>query len=699
MTEVSLRRAVAAVRHLIHFSLQVSAHSSGLTRRRGRCLIFAMKPLVRLRWITFATLLTVAATLAGASERREIGNVILENVPDIPERLAERLQPYLETRGASLADWRPDGEGMLILTRFAETAQVHEVLMAGGARSQLTFYPERVGNVRVRPHSDRADFLYLRDSGGDEQFQLYLFQRATGTAVRFSDGKSRTIAPVWDEAGDRIAFASVERNGRDWDIWLADAEDPDSRRMVYEASGFFTPASFSPDGTRLLLNEFISSTESRLHLLNLQTGEARQIDDRRPEVNRTVRYGAAEWTRDGEKLWLVSDRDQNFRQLRLHNPATGEEEILTGDIPWNVESLALSPDGGTLAFNTNEDGLSRLRLLDTSTLTMRPVPGLPVGLIGALSWHPGGERLGMVLNTSRSPGDIHVLNTADGSLERWTYSEVGGLDTDRFVVPDLIHYPTFDEVDGNPRQISAWKYRPEGDGPHPVLIFIHGGPASQTRPGFNPLWQFLVNELGVCVIAPNVRGSSGYGRVFVSLDDHYRREDSVMDIGALLDWIETRADLDAGRIITMGGSYGGYMVYATHVHYGNRLAGGISSVGISNFVTFLENTADYRRDLRRVEYGDERDPRMRSFLQAISPLTNAHRIRRPMLIAQGANDPRVPLSESEQMVERIRQAGSEPWYFLAMDEGHGFAKKSNADLFRLVSIRFMETIFFPEETN
>ncbi|MCC5807064.1 MAG: S9 family peptidase [Opitutales bacterium] len=635
-------------------------------------------------------------SVAGVPERREAGNVILEGIPEIPAHHEERIRPYLETRGAGVVDWRPDGEGLLIVTRFGEMPQVHEVRMAGGARHQITFSPENITSVRVRPHSAPGDFLFLRDRGGDELYRLYLFGRESGVATLLSDDASRATAPLWNNAGSRIAYSSTERTGRDWDIHLVDPEDPDNRRIVYEADGFFIPVEFSPDDNRLLLAQFFSATESYLHLLDPESGEIRPVDDDAPEINETIAYGRTAWAHDGKSLFIVSDRDDEFMRLRHHDIESGAEQILTKHIHWNIESIALSPVGDILAFSANEDGISRLYLLDTKTMKIRPPADIPVGIVSGLSWHPDGNRIAFALETPRSPNDAYVIDTESGELEQWTFSEVGGLDTGRFVVPELIRFNTFDVVDGRPRELSAWMFRPETEGPHPVVVFIHGGPAAQYRPRFSPLWQYITNEMGAAVIAPNVRGSTGYGRTFVSLDDGYLREDSVRDIGALLDWIGEQEDPDADRVITMGGSYGGYMVYASHIHYGERLAGGISTVGISNFVTFLENTADYRRDLRRVEYGDERDPEMRTFLESISPLNHADRIHRPMLIAQGANDPRVPLSEAEQMVERIRASGIEPWYFLALDEGHGFRRKSNADLYRLVTVAFIEKVFGPD---
>ena len=278
-------------------------------------------------------------------------------------------------------------------------------------------------------------------------------------------------------------------------------------------------------------------------------------------------------------------------------------------------------------------------------------------------------------------------------LERWTRSEAGPVDTNTFVAPELVHYPTWDRVARRPAHaIRLSLLAEERRARIPVLINIHGGPESQYRPGYEPFFQFLVNELGYAVIAPNVRGSSGYGKSFLKLDNGVLREDSVKDIGALLVWIGVQPMLDRERVVVMGGSYGGYMTLASLVSYSDRLRGGVDVVGISNFNTFLNNTSAYRRDLRREEYGDERDPKMRAFFSRISPFNNSTSIRRPLLVVQGLNDPRVPASESEQMVARVRANGGEAWYLAAKDEGHGFRKKSNRDFYLETTAMFLEKL-------
>jgi dipeptidyl aminopeptidase/acylaminoacyl peptidase len=376
--------------------------------------------------------------------------------------------------------------------------------------------------------------------------------------------------------------------------------------------------------------------------------------------------------------------------------------VLSGDLPWDVEQFDLSEDGRVLAFFTNEDGVSRLHLLDANTGASLPAPELPAGVATALLFRRGSHEVAFDLSWARSPSDLYSYDTDTRRLDRWTASETGGLPAEAFAAPELIHYPTFDTVgkNGPRRMIPAFVYRPDAGrfkGRRPVYINIHGGPEGQSRPTFQGTNNLFINELGVAVVVPNVRGSTGYGKSYLKLDNGRLREDSVKDIGALLDWIATQPDLDPSRVMVAGGSYGGYMTLAVMTFYSDRLAGGWDSVGISNFVTFLQNTQGYRQDLRRAEYGDERDPQMRAFLEGIAPVGRARQITRPLLVTQGANDPRVPLAESDQIVNAVKSNGVPVWYLVAKDEGHGFGKKTNTDFQRAVLFEFMRRYLIGEK--
>ena len=619
--------------------------------------------------------------------RKEQGNLVIEGIPEIPQRIVDRMMQYQSTRSAYLHDWDSTGEGMLISTRFGETSQLHLVEKPGGARRQITFFPEPVRGAVMCPDSSTHGFLFMKDIGGGEFYQVFYFDLEDGAYSMVTDGSSRNGGVCWSNRGDRFVYYSTKRNGRDWDLFLSDLEHPHEARPILQEGGTWFPEDWSPDDTRLLVMKYISINESYCYTLDVASGELTGIN---PTEEKT-QYGAAAWAKDGKGVFLTSDAGSEFLRLRYYDLAEKTCADLTGAIPWDVEAIELSPQGDRLAFTVNEGGISKLYLLDTQTKTYKQVSGIPVGQIYGLHFHPDGTRLALVINTPQTPGDIYVLHLDDEALVRWTFSEVGGLDTDGFIVPELIHYETFDKVDGKPRMIPAFYYKPtKGKAPYPVLISIHGGPESQYVPYFSYTVQYYLNELGIAVLAPNVRGSSGYGKRCLKLDNGYQREDSVKDIGKLLDWIEKQPELDASRIAVKGGSYGGYMALASLTHYDDRLRCGVSNVGISNFVTFLENTQEYRRNLRRVEYGDERDPDMRAFLMRISPTTNAHKITKPLFVAQGLNDPRVPAGESEQMVSAIRENGGEVWYLLAKDEGHGFRKKRNRDYYTNAVVLFLE---------
>ena len=640
----------------------------------------------RIASLVFLLVIPVGLLAAADSEvtRRERGQLIIEDIPEIPERIHQRLHQYQNTRAAGFQGWHPSGDGILISTRFGETAQIHWVRSPGGARHQVTFFDEPVGGAAINPNPEIGGFLFTRDAGGSEFFQLSYFDLETGQHRLLSDGSSRNGSPSWSPDGRRYAYHTTRRNGTDWDIWVGDIVSG-KERPVLEKGGAWLSGEWSPDGSQLLVMRLVSANESHPFLLDLASGELTALADSEEKIA----YGAAEYAKDGRGIYFTSDERSDFKRLRYYDVEAGEARVLSGDVGWDIESIALSQDGEYLAYSVNEGGISRLTLKQLDGWRDRPLPELPPGRIGSIEFSPDGTRLGFQINTSSSPGDVYAVDLKRQALERWTHSEVGGLSTD-FVDPQLIHYPTFDQVDGQPRQIPAFYYRPAGPGPFPVLIQIHGGPEGQVRPTFNALRQYLLRELKIAVLTPNVRGSTGYGKAYLKLDNGRLREDSVKDIGKLLDWIAEQPELDADRVAVTGGSYGGYMTLASMVHFNDRLRAGIDVVGISNFVTFLENTQDYRRDLRRVEYGDERDPEMRQFLTAISPTTHATKITKPLLIVQGLNDPRVPASESSQMVEVIRQNGGEVWYLLAKDEGHGFRKKTNRDYYQSAMVLFLE---------
>jgi dipeptidyl aminopeptidase/acylaminoacyl peptidase len=625
------------------------------------------------------------ATFSVQAAVEERGNLVLDNIPPVETPLTAKLDDYVNARGASFVDWLPDG-GMLIATRFADVEQLHRVAMPLGMREQLTFSREPVSVARSPQSAVAPGFVFLRDVGGNEMSQVYWYDTATRAVRMISDGKGLYGDLNWSHDGRRVAFTGTGRDGVSYDIFIAEPANNQPPRLVF--NGFqknWSVEDWSPDDTKLLISNRISANESHLFVMDIASAGLTPVSEGADPAS----VSAARFSADGRGVYLITNRDSEFDQLRRVDLATGVAETLTGHIPWDIDSFARSDDGRYLAWVANTDGISRLTVVDIARRT-ESLPPLPDGRIGRIGFDRTGKLLALSLENAQLPRDVFVLELERNAVVRYTKSEAGPIDPLQYVPADLVRFPTFDREHGAYRQIPAFVFRPRTPGPHPVLIDIHGGPEAQAVPTFNPFTQFLVRELGFVVIAPNVRGSSGYGKTYLKLDDGENREDSVKDIGALLVWIGLQNDLDAKSVFVSGGSYGGYMSLASMVNFGDRLRGGIDVVGISNFVTFLESTSAYRRDQRRPEYGDERIPKMRAYLQRISPLTNAARIDKPLLVVQGLNDPRVPASESQQMVTRIRGRGGEVWYLAAKDEGHGFRKKPNQDFQFYTTIEFLQ---------
>jgi dipeptidyl aminopeptidase/acylaminoacyl peptidase len=609
-------------------------------------------------------------------------NLHTEGVPPIPAVLMEELDHYNNIRAASLLDWHPTKREMLISTRFADVPQIHRVAMPGGARTQLTFFSDRTGSAQYRPGAGDS-FVFSKDTGGGEFFQLFRFDTRSSAIALLTDGHSRNTAPVWSRDGSLLTYSSTLRNGRDTDVYVMNPDDPHSARKVLEVEGggWFAGA-WSPDGQKIVVEDRRSVHDSSLYLVDVATG-AKQLLTREEGS-----YGNVQFATNGKGLYLTTDRGSEFERVAFLDLATHELTFLRPGQKWDAEELSLSEEGKHLAYVLNEDGFSRLVVMDTTTGQDVALPAMPRGVISGLRWHHNGRDLGFSLSAARQPADVYSIDVEKGVLDRWTESETGGLNAQTFSEPELIHWKSFDG-----RMISGFLYLPPKRfaGPRPVIVNIHGGPEGQSLPSFIGRNNYYISELGTAMIYPNVRGSSGYGKTFLALDNGLKREDSVKDIGALLDWIAGDSRLDAKRILVTGGSYGGYMTLASAFHFNDRLCCTVDVVGISNFVSFFERTSPYRRDLRRVEYGDERDPKIREFFEKIAPLHHVSEISRPMFIVAGRNDPRVPAHEGEQMAAAIRKNGAPVWYLIADDEGHGFAKKKNQDY------QFAATVMFVKE--
>jgi len=634
--------------------------------------------------------LLLPAIAIAQSELGKPAAIQTEDVPPIPPEFAARLTQYQNTRTASFAGWSPDGKGMLILTRFGNATQLHRVYEPGGRREQITFFDEPASGQFIPKAKDGAIVVSM-SRGGSENDQLYLLDRTEFKTTLLTDGKSKNDLEALRPDGLQMIFASNRRNGRDTDLLIADPRKAGSERTLLETNNeFWTVGDWSKGGKSVLLSRYVSINEGYPAIIDVATGKKRDLP--MPSKEKAA-IGAFKFTPDGTRAFIACDADSEFKRLGLLELESGKYEWLTSDIQWDANSIEIDKDHGNAAFTVNADGASQLYLLERqeSSNWKRRELQVPIGIVTSLEFSPDGKHLGFTLARPNAPADAHSIELATGKLTRWTYSEVGGLNPASFVTAERIRFPSFDK-----REIPAWYFRPRSasrDKKVPVLINIHGGPESQAQPFFSGTIQFYLNEMGIAVILPNVRGSAGYGKTYLKLDNAEKREDSVKDIGGLLDWIAKQPELDASRVAVTGGSYGGYMVLASLTHFGDRIKAGVDYVGICNFNTFLANTSPYRVELRRAEYGDEREGKMKAVFDRISPANNVDKIISALLVAHGRNDPRVPFSEAEQIVAKVRSRGRTVWTVYADNEGHGFAKKDNADYLRTVEAWFLKKSF------
>ena len=612
-------------------------------------------------------------------------NLVIERIPPLRASYISEVKSYTESRSAILVDWNPVKKEMLISTRFANSNQLHYIKFPGGDRKQITFFDEPVTSAIFDPIKGEY-FLFLKDIGGNEFSQIYRYDLINNKVTLLTDGKrSQNGGIQWNNKGDLIAYGSTKRNGQDRDIYIMNPLDPGyDRRTIENSGGGWGVIDWSPDDSYLLLEEGISVNENRLYQVNTTTGNKIRL---LPEKDERSTYSGICYSKDGKGIYLITNKQGEFNQLAYFDLSTRKLKFITGSIPWDVENADMSKDGSKLAFVTNENGLSKLYMLSTATNKYIEVPNIPTGLIGTLDWYDDSRSIGITFGSYNSMADIFEYNTITGEMIRWTESELGGMDVSALQEPQLISWKSFDG-----KMISGYLYKPSNrfSGKRPVIIVIHGGPEGQSFPSFQGRSSYYLNELGIALVYPNVRGSTGYGKTFVDLDNGMKREESVKDIGALIDWIGQHPDLDKERIMVTGGSYGGYMTLAVSYLYSDKICCALDVVGISNFNTFMKNTEAYRRDLRRVEYGDERDPAMAAFFESTAPINHTDKIKKPLFIVQGGNDPRVPYTESIQMKEKIKQNGGVVWFLMAKDEGHGFRKKNNVDFQFYSTIEFIK---------
>ena len=619
-------------------------------------------------------------------------NLVIENLPSVPLELVEAVKKYTESKPVFASNWHPTKREILVGKRAGNATQVHLLAAPLGELKQLTDFPDPVGGGNWQPNTGDY-FLFFKATGGNEISQLHRYDAATGQITRLTtNDKMRIGGGPWSTAGDRYIYTSVPTGGGTTsetiktEFYTINPSDPASAKLLAAFDGVgWGPADWSPDDKRILVGKFVSANESYIYLYDIATGEKTLLTPQ--EGTEKVSYSGAEFSKDGKGIYLTTDKGSEFHRLMYMDLATKEMIPLTAHIDWDVNGFEMSEDGKYIALTTNENGFSKLRIIDTATRKEINLPKLPAGQIGGFDWHKKTGELSFNVSSYQSISDVYSLDIKSGKITHWAKAELNGFPTSGLREPELIKWKSFDGL-----EISGFIYKPPTTfkGKRPVIINIHGGPEGQATPGPQGRGSYFINDLGVAIIYPNVRGSSGFGKTFLTLDNGFKREDSVKDIGALLDWIAAQPDLDKDRIMVTGGSYGGYMTLAVATNYNDRIRASLDVVGVSNFNTFLKNTETYRRDLRRAEYGDERDPKMYEFLEKIAPLNNAHKIKKPLFVVQGKNDPRVPYTEAEQIVAAARKNNTPVWFLMANDEGHGFAKKNNSDYLYYSTIMFIK---------
>jgi len=662
--------------------------------------------MIRLSLCALGTTLLAACASAPTAPEATItpnANLVVQGIPAVPQSLADAVGRYNDFRGHAFSDWHPTQREMLVSHRKAgaNTAQIFRVTAPLSDGEQLTDGIDPVARASYEPRTGQY-IVFERATGGNEVAQIYrlALNQPGAKAVLLTSPDERHSINTWLRKSGQLVYSAVPidrtaqggtRTKITTTLWLMDPAKPEGRRKLAELDGGGWAASRpSPDERLVSLTRYLSANESQIWMLDLDSGVAKQVAPAVGSQETKATYSPAGWAPDGRTLWIASDRAGEFRELMKLDLASGRIDRVSSHIPWDVSGVTLTEDGSRLAAQFNVDGRDELHFFDTATAKEVPAPAaLPNGTVGTASFHRARGELAFSISNAQGPGQIYSLGT-DGKVQQWTRAYAPpGIDTSAFTEQKIVRWKSFDGT-----AISGLLTPPPKTftGKRPVLISIHGGPEGQASVGFLGRNAYYTQELGMALIQPNVRGSAGYGKSFLAMDNGFKREDSVKDIGALLDWIATQPDLDASRVLVTGGSYGGYMTLAVSTNYADRIAGAIDVVGISHFVTFLNNTESYRRDLRRVEYGDERDPAMKAHLEKISPLTNVARIKKPLFVIQGKNDPRVPYTEAEQIVAKVREGGTPVWYLRAENEGHGFQKKENQDF------QFYATVLFMKQT-
>jgi dipeptidyl aminopeptidase/acylaminoacyl peptidase len=586
------------------------------------------------------------------------------------------IRRFLNIRSAYGPSFSPDGRFLTFLTNTTGVSQLWQVPADGGWPTQLTFTRESVRGARYSPRTHQV--IFSQDAGGNERTQLYLLS-GVGGGTDHDIGEGWVIANLtrfpravhsfggWSHDGKQFAFsANREKFGR-FDVYVQKAGPGKPRLLSRGPGGFYQAAGWSPDDRTILVVRGESNFNQDLYLVDVATGKATLLTRHKGDVQ----YHSPCWSADSKAIYCSSTA--GGRDLT----ALARIEVDSGKLTYldqpdhEVGGVSASPKGRWLAWLLNAGGKSEFRIRGLKTGKTRSVPGLPLGVVGQVAFAPDDSKLAFTFNGPRHNPDVWVWDLAADKPKQLTHAGRAGIPFSDFALPELIRYKTFDG-----RQIPAWFYRPkrEGDRLPPVIVYPHGGPESQSRATFNPIFQFFLQR-GYAVLAPNVRGSSGYGTVYMNLDNTTKRMDSVKDLAYAAYWLRDQKKGDPKRLAVYGGSYGGFMVLAAVTHYPDLWAAAIDVVGICNFETFIKRTSAYRRAHRAAEYGNLKEHR--KFFRKISPIHHVDKIKCPMMVIHGANDPRVPIAEAEQIVAALKKRKVPVEYLRYEDEGHGLAKLKN----------------------
>lgn len=601
------------------------------------------------------------------------------NVPSIPLDLYKESEKYKSTAG-QFVGWHPQKRSIVISMYAGNINHLHLVETPGEKCMQLTSGSKNVKYGAFLKNSNKDSLLISIDNNGNEAFQYYLQEGDSNEPTLITDGESRNRNLHFCPQGDKLVYLSNRRHPNVSDIYICDLNSPSETKEIHRIdSPYYTLSSWSPDGKSLLLRHAESQTQASLYIYDLEKNSLTKIP-----TEKEIRYDKATFHKNGKTIITLCDEDSDFTYLARIDVDTGSKQTLIPSEKWNITTYAISADDKTLAYIKNEDGYDKLHLWDMETEEHLPAPELPGDIIKNMEWHSTLNELAFSLGRYDSPSDTYSLNPATNTLTKWT--ETPPQKDVYYSKPETVHIKSFDDL-----TISALVYYPDRNkfkGPRPAIVIFHGGPVGQSRPIFLNRNNYYIDQLGITLIYPNIRGSSGYGKTFKSLDDGLLRGDSIKDGGAVLEWAASNPAIDPARIGVMGGSYGGFMTLSTMIEYRDIIKCGVESVGISNIATFLKNTSSFRREQRRLEYGDETNPEMLKFMEETAPTNNAKKIKAPLFIIQGENDIRVPASEAVAMFDAIRFHGGTAWYLTALDEGHSFLKMENIDF------RFAATIAF-----